>query len=308
MDKLKSRLIRFVLGSNKLGKMMGYFNNLNAKREKKRLVDNVIGSKAIYGISEECEKEQIIVSLTSYPKRFETIIPVLKSILLQEVKPNKIILWYDCKDDEITQEMRELQKFGVEYRHVDVNLKPHNKYLYAMKEFPEACIITVDDDLIYPSDTIKSLVECHRQYPDCVCARRVHRIRTNRNGMIMSYLRWGTEYKRLKEPSHRLCATGAGGVLYPPHCLDERTFDISVIQEQCLGADDIWLKYMELLNDTKVVYAENNMVRPPEVPNSQETSLSYYNVLHNVNDKYIENMNSLFGKEIGSRLIMKKGN
>lgn len=298
MNKLKSRFIRFIFGSNKIGKVMEYFRNLNSKRIKKELVNSVIVSKPIWGITEECNAEHIVVSLTSYPKRFETIIPVLKSILLQEVKPNKIILWYDCEDDKITQEMRGLQEFGVEYRHISINLKPHNKYIYAMKEFPNSCIITVDDDLIYPADMIKTLVECHKKHPDCVCARRVHKISVNNEGMLMSYLRWGTEYKRIKEPSHMLCATGAGGVLYPPHCLDARAFDISLIQEYCLNADDIWLKYMELLNDTKVVFAENSMIRPPEVSNSQEISLSFDNVLHNANDIYINNLNDLFGQEI----------
>jgi len=40
-------------------------------------------------------KTRIIVSLTSYPERFAHIHTALKSIMLQTVKPDKIIVWLD---------------------------------------------------------------------------------------------------------------------------------------------------------------------------------------------------------------------
>lgn len=50
-----------------------------------------------------------------------------------------------------------------------------------------------------------------------------------------------------------LLATGVGGILYPPHCMDNRLFDIEKIQQLCLYGDDIWLKAMQLLSGTPVV-------------------------------------------------------
>lgn len=42
---------------------------------------------------------------------------------------------------------------------MDEDIRSHKKYWYAISEYPGMSIITVDDDIIYSSDTIKDLVE-----------------------------------------------------------------------------------------------------------------------------------------------------
>ena len=42
-------------------------------------------------------KKRLIVSLTSYPKRFRTLPLVLNSIMSQSILPDKIILWIENK-------------------------------------------------------------------------------------------------------------------------------------------------------------------------------------------------------------------
>lgn len=241
-------------------------------------------------------KVRIIVSLTSYPERFAHIHTALKSIMLQTVRPDKIIVWLDedVERSRLTPKMIALEKYGVEYRNMPGDLKPHKKYFHAMQEFPDDIIITVDDDLIYANDVIETLINVHACYPDAVCARRVHKMTKNPDGTIASYKDWIGEYRGCDTPSHELVATGVGGVLYPPHCLYEKAFDTELITTLSLKADDIWLKFMELLNGTYVVWAPCRIPMPDLIEKEQKTSLKSENVAQNMNDVYFSRVQKFF--------------
>lgn len=241
-------------------------------------------------------KERIIVSLTSYPERFAQIHTALKSIMLQTVKPDKIIVWLDedVKRECFTPKMHALEQYGIEYRTMPGDLKPHKKYIHAMQEFPDDIIITVDDDLIYAKDVIETLMKTHARYPNAVCARRVHKMTKKADGTIASYNDWLGEYCGCDTPSHALIATGVGGVLYPPHCLYEKAFDEELIMALSLKADDIWLKFMELLNGTYVVWTPCKFPMPDLIEKEQKTSLKSENVGQNKNDVYFANVQKYF--------------
>lgn len=249
-----------------------------------------------YALNRQERKTRIIVSLTSYPGRFAHIHTALKSIMLQTVKPDKIIVWLDedVSRHRFTAKMLDLEQYGIEYRAMPGDLKPHKKYIHAMREFPEDIIITVDDDLIYAKDVIETLLKTHERYPKAVCARRVHKITKKPDGEIASYNDWLGEYCAYDTPAHDLVATGVGGVLYPPHCLYEAAFDEALITDLSLKADDIWLKFMELLNGTYVVWAPCRIPMPDLIEKEQETSLRSENVTQNRNDVYFANVQSYF--------------
>ncbi len=238
------------------------------------------------------EGEYIVVSMASYAARYPTIVPALKSLLLQTRKPHKIIVWLDedTEENQPTSQMKKLEEYGVEFRFTADDLRPHKKYFYAMREFPEACVITVDDDLVYSEDMIASLMKYHKKYPDAVCARRVHQMAFDEENHLKPYQEWEYEYRVEGEPSHMLFATGGGGTLYPPGCLPEDAFDIRNIKRFCQNADDIWLKVMELLAHKKVVWVKNKYVMPLEIAHSQGLALNTGNVLEGHNDMYLERL------------------
>jgi hypothetical protein len=248
--------------------------------------------------SKNNREEKVFISLTSYPQRFDTIIPCLKSLLLQTVKPDKIQVWLDCAPELVTNNMLALEKYGVEYHFITINLKPHNKYFFAMQQYPDALIITVDDDIIYPKDLVKKLISCHKKYPTSVCANRVHKMTFTQGKTLKRYNDWEQDYVGLKTPSHILLATGVGGVLYPPHCLDERVFSIGLIKKYCLTADDIWLKAMEVLNNTKVVWTGLKGIINTRIEEAQKTGLLNENVTKNKNDIFIQNIITLYKNEL----------
>lgn len=255
-------------------------------------IRKVKNAKLEYGLNQKADRSpKVIVSLTSYPDRLDNIYLCLKSLLLQKSKPDRIIVWFgsDTKEEDLSSEVLSLKDYGIEFRYDDkLNLKPHKKYFYAIQEFPEDIVITVDDDSVYPSSTISSLLKSYSEHPDAVSARRVHLITFDKNEKIMPYSEWKHEYRRCRTESNQLLAVGVGGVLYPPGIFDERAFDITNIQEMCLAADDIWLKSMELLNGIKVVWVPCFFSHPPAL--SSKSSLGQTNVGAGKNDVYLSKM------------------
>ncbi|MCR5622760.1 MAG: hypothetical protein K6G18_13045 [Treponema sp.] len=243
--------------------------------------------------------EHIVVSLTTYPARFTSVCKTLRTLLCQTLRPDRIVVYLDCGEDEVTDEMRSFTAQGVEYRFGLENLKAHNKYFYAMQEFPESLVVTVDDDMLYPTDTVESLYRSYRLHPECVSARRVHRMLFDKTGGVLPYLEWFGSWT-VVQPSHLLFATGVGGVLYPPHCIDGRVFNKELIKSVCLNNDDIWLKFMELLCGTKVVWVANSCPTPSIIEGSQDVGLQHINNGRRENDVQMANMFRLFGDEIAA--------
>ena len=286
-------------------KVFNKVKNMGYSMRCARLVSFVKKAPLSYGLNDSQQRQQkVIVSLTSYPARFGSIYLCLKSLLLQSAKPDKIILWLACDQGQVTQEIKSLEQYGLTIVCGVEDLKPHKKYFYSMQEFPNDTIITVDDDVIYPQDLVASLLQTSAKNPGCVCARRVHKITFDADAKINPYSKWIDKCKKERAPSFLLIPTGVGGVLYPPKCLDKRAFGKDLIISQGLMADDIWLKTMELLNGTKVVWTPNNIMTPPYTEHSQDTALYLDNVHQNKNDEYIDNMLELYGEELKAKGIV----
>lgn len=244
-------------------------------------------------------KPLVIVSMTTYSARFATVHRTLESVLVQFRKPDKVIVWLDddVKLDDLPKTMREFLKYGVEFIPIEGRYKPHKKYLHAMEAFPNDVIITVDDDLLYPPTLIGNLLKTHERYPECVCARRVHRMLTE-NEKLLSYSLWEGECRSVKEPRNDIFATGVGGVLYPPHCMGEDAFNREQILSLCLMADDIWLKCMELLNGTKVVWSPCIVEIPEALEKEQTSNLQSSNVTQGYNDIYLAQVMDFYKIEV----------
>lgn len=235
-----------------------------------------------------CQKSpQVVVSLTSYPKRFPQIDLCLKSLCLQTVKPNRIILWLgsDSRKSDVDIIKKRFSKYGIEVRWDNKkNLFSHKKYYYVMQEFPDDIVVTADDDLIYPRDWLEGLLASYKHNPDCISARRVHRITWRKDGNPEQYSKWESE-ARIDEPSHNLIATTGAGVLFPPRCFNEECYNSEIFMSKAKTADDIWLKVMAKLSDRKIVWVRNEMPMPTTIDLKQEEKLEMINCEGGGNDK-----------------------
>lgn len=227
---------------------------------------------------------KLLVSLTSYPARINDVWKVIECIKKQTVLPEKIILWLSndqFKDRTSIPANILRQEDGLfEVRLVEGDIRSHKKYYYAFQLFPDWTTITCDDDVFYDSNMIKRLVDTSRLYPGCVVANHSVEILFGKNGDALSYHNWGTTEK--PGLSKNRCQIGIGGVLYPPHLLDEMVLDKEVFMNAAPYADDLWLNAMARLNRVPVVQTSKWFLPLPVVGNS--TSLSDINNGENKND------------------------
>lgn len=243
-------------------------------------------------------KTPCTISLTSHRKRFSTLPLCLDSLFNQTFSFDRIILYLDNNENinYLTDEIRDYEALGLKIIHADDNLGCHSKYFYAMSEFPNDIIITVDDDVIYNPMCLEKLYSSYLNYPEAVSANRVHRINFDNKGQIQQYLDWDFECSSILEPSMSLFATGVGGVLYPPRILPQLTFNKELIKKYCLHTDDIWLKFMEYINNVPVVYTGMKPQHSQQIKGTRETGLFEYNKAHGINDLCIKELKMVLTK------------
>lgn len=109
---------------------------------------------------DECD---YVVSLTTYPARVSNVWRVIEMAANQRgIKEKYAICLYLIKSEfegiDLPVKIKELQARGLTVKFNKENLKCHNKYFYAFKDYPEKTIITIDDDLQYNHHTISKLV------------------------------------------------------------------------------------------------------------------------------------------------------
>ncbi|MBR1673039.1 MAG: hypothetical protein IJ702_08930, partial [Fretibacterium sp.] len=181
-------------------------------------------------------------------------------MLNQTMKPDKIILWLGEKEfsgKKLPRIFRKLLDYGVEVQFRE-DVGPHTKYFYAVQEYPEDIIITIDDDVLYGPALVESLYRSYQKHPDCVSASCIYKMKFDARGAVMKYDDWEQNYiDPMYLESHQYFALGVGGVLYPSQSLPQETFNLPALKQYSFHQDDIWLKFMEVINDTKVVFAPN---------------------------------------------------
>jgi hypothetical protein len=230
-------------------------------------------------------QKKILISLTSYKGRFNFLPKVIKSLRRQSIIPNKIVLILTEKDFKSYN----LKINGIDIITVKEDLRPHKKYYYTMIKYPEYAIVTVDDDIEYCKDTLKSLYNSYIEHPNVVSGRRGHLMRYKKNGELKNYTFWTKEQKSIKDASYDIFLTGVGGVLYPPDILNINEKSLKIIKETITN-DDFALKYFEVIKGIEEKWVSNNHLQGLRVmKNLVHKPLFIINEI--INDKYINNIN-----------------
>ena len=220
-----------------------------------KLDDEVSNFKEV-GINHNIEgNEQIIVSLTSFPERMDDIKYCLYSLLTQSFKPNKVILWlaneeFPNKEEDIPQSVLNLKENGLTIKWCE-NYRSYKKLIPTLKEYPNSCIVTADDDLYYPKDWLQNLYEDHINYPKNIISTRCRNIQLDDENNFKKYNQWkvATEGNNI---SYLNFPTNGAGTLFPPHSLNEKVTDDKLFRKLCPNTDDIWFWTMAVLNKTKI--------------------------------------------------------
>lgn len=207
------------------------------------------------GLNVEKRELEYIVSLTSFPGRINEVWITIETLLRQSFKPDQLILWLSevqFPDKIVPTTLLDLKKRGLQIEFVKDDIRSHKKYFYAFQKYPDSAIITVDDDVYYPTDTLKYLIDASKKDEKAVIANRAHKI-TFQEDKILPYRQWRHNIKSEQESSFLYVPTGVGGVLYPPNSYHHDIFDETVFKKICFMADDLWLKVATLRNNSTVM-------------------------------------------------------
>ena len=215
------------------------------------------------GLNDKKRENKIIVSLTSFPDRIYDIHYCIYSLLNQDFKPDMVILWlaeeqFPNKEDDLTEELLKLKTNGLTIKWCN-DIKPYKKLIPALKEFPDDFIVTVDDDIYYPRGWLGNMWEQYEKSPNTIISGRARRMILNSKGLIQDYDFWPF-VKENSESSFLNFPTGAGGILYFPHALNEEVTDEKLFLKLCPSGDDIWFWSMAILNKIKITVIDEPMV------------------------------------------------
>jgi hypothetical protein len=251
----------------------------------------------------------VIVSLTTYPARSQKVQWTIKSLLNQSVPFDRLIIWLaedQYPEQKIPSELEQFLSYNVEIRFCE-DLRSHKKYYYTMKENPDAIVITVDDDVIYPEDTVEKLLSMNRTFPDAVICNQGRWIGLEHDNFA-SYEKWTVSLpQNINKPDYRILPIGEGGVLYPPGCLDEEVFNRDNIRSMAFSADDLWLKFMAVKNKRKAMVSTKVQRAPSEVvaENSEDLGLNAQNLYQGRNNQVISDLNDHYA-EVLKRIIREE--
>ena len=242
------------------------------------------------GINESKRDVPIIVSLTSFPERINIVIKTIKTLLTQTMKPDMVILWlapeqFPNKEADLPKELLDLKQYGLTIDWYK-DIRSYKKIIPTLKKYPDAVIITTDDDIYYAPDTVESLYKSYLAHPNEIQAHRCDWLtilpRPTGEGWGEGTIIWSKTrelYKDLHRGEasyfHRL--TGYGAVLYPPHSLYKDVIDEEKIANTIPTHDDIWLWAMAVLAGTKTRLVKGYSESINYVENSQQYGLCKIN-------------------------------
>lgn len=294
----KSYIDRFT--KNEKAKMAKYF--VNSYSEDPSLYTHAL--KEMYGIS-----NKLVLSLTTFSKRIETVDVTIKSLKEQSILADKIVLWLDETETSIEKlpgSLLSLQDDVFEIRFCP-NYKSYKKLIPTLELHASDTIITFDDDIEYPKDTVEKLYRTYLDNQECVVASYARNINV-KDGKLLPYSEWKHIFREQKDkPLINILPIGVGGVLYPSGSLHKDVSRIDDFMKLAPHGDDLWFKCMTLLNNKKVICVNHGYnLSVNQIDGTQDIGLwqttnegtdSNYEQLTNIINAYSELQSIIYGSK-----------
>lgn len=260
--------------------------------------------KEMYGVG-----NQLVLSLTTFSKRIDTVDLTVKSLKEQSVLADKIILWLDETEtsiDRLPEILLSLQDDVFEIKFCP-NYKSYKKLIPALELHSSDTIITFDDDIEYPKNTVEKLYRTHLENQDCIVASYARNINVM-DGKLLPYSEWKHVFKEQKDkPLINTLPIGVGGVLYPSGSLHKDVSRIDDFMKLAPHGDDLWFKCMTLLNGYKVICVNHGYdLSVNQIDGTQDIGLwqttnegtdSNFEQLNNIISAYPALQKIVFGKK-----------
>ena len=220
----------------------------------------------------------VIVSCTTTYDRLEVFYYAHQSFFRQTRIPDKVVLnishepYLQDKGIKIIPDW--LKESSIEVNFVP-NDGPYRKLVPTLQYAGEDdMVVTVDDDVIYSSKWLETLVMEAEKNPDKIIAGSGREIRKNIFGTWQNYRNWkGIEERK---SAFWILPTGHGGVLYRKSLLDmEFLLDRDKYRNLAPTTDDVWFRMASMLKGAEVLVVPDN--------NSANMTLNHKSGLEKIN-------------------------
>jgi len=190
--------------------------------------------------------KRVIVSLSTMPDRIVRLQSTIESLLNQTRPPDEIILAVpkfsirQKREYEIPRYLSEIPQVRV--LRCEKDWGPATKFIAAVQDELAASrndtlIMVVDDDRIYPRDSIELYLHYHEELPDAALCFR--------GGPMPRSLNWRHPKidfgVNLQAPKPTAVITGCGSYLIQPRFFDSSLWDYSVAPAGAFYMDDMWI-------------------------------------------------------------------
>ncbi len=254
------------------------FNKIKIKLRHKSRFDYKQASE--YGVTQEKRDVQLVVSLTTFPARIDSVKLTINTLLRQTVKPDRLILWLANEQfpqgyEGLPQSIKDLTNLGLEIKWCE-DLRSYKKLVPTLREFPNDIIVTADDDILYKEDWLESLYEEYLKNPKNLYVRRARNLYVD-DKRIKAYPVNYDIPEDLNTASFKNRLAGGSGCLFPPKSLHEDILNTEQIKSLIPTHDDVYFWAMAVLNKTKTVVIRGLQEDLYTVEEMQKTGLCKIN-------------------------------
>lgn len=245
-------------------------------------------------------RTKFIVSMTTIIGRKERLLENLPSILSQSFNFDKLIINVDddmSDNDYMFYESLKKIDQRIEINKSDKKWRSCNKLLPSIRKYPDDVIITVDDDIYYPVDSIKFLVDKWVENKDCIITHEINPIfikdnfigYNNAYDVMLEQREWGKYFSN--------CC------LFPPHCFDgSDLFDYDKMLECTKGLhDELWFWVNSTINGIQCIGLNYIYSFAPETKTpykDDEYQLTNYNKENDNITDYMVRINERYGERL----------
>ena len=206
-----------------------------------------------YGLTTEKRDPRVIVSLTTFPARIQTVYKTISTLLNQSTKPDEVVLWLadeQFPNRELPENLTRLQEFGLSIKWCE-DIKSYKKLIPSLREFPNDIIITADDDIFYPKKFVDSLYSQYLKDKTVVHANRAFLVkRKSANKLIMNSRNY--VYNNTYLPKYTNELMSGYGTLFPPKSLHDNIFNSEQFTKIIPTNDDVWFWAHAVRNNYKI--------------------------------------------------------
>ena len=210
---------------------------------------------------------RLIVSLSTLPGRIGRLRPTLESLLAQTRTPDEIVLAVPTfsirqgRTYAIPSDLTRMPRLRI--LHCETDWGPATKFIAVVKDElaagrDDTLIMVVDDDRIYPRNSVALYLHYNAQLPDAALCFR--------GGPIPRSLNWRhckIEYGvNLRTPKPTAVITGCGSYLIQPRFFNASLWDYSAAPEGAFYMDDMWISgCLERHGVQKYIIPASDMMR-----------------------------------------------